>query len=423
MPPQPPPHRVRPRMRRALTLVALALLVLAAGGALAAHLAARALRGEVIRLLGPTGHAERIDVGFSRITLDQVVIGAPTGWPVGDALRARRIVLEPALWELLSHRVAIRRAVLDDAYLSIVRSREKGIVLLPGMHDRAGASAAGAPTAGATAEGASHTQQTAGTGAAANALPNAGGRAASTGGGSAQDSAHAASQSYKVDIGSIVLHNGTLDFFDGVVAQPAARVRIDALDATLGPLHFPALADPTQIALAGRIAGPQQGGPLHIAGWIVFHDQRSDVRMQFSQVDVQALRPYLQKGRAAAFIDSGRVGIDVHSVVQSHQLHADGRVTLEHLQLAPATGPLAALTTLPRDAALAALQDRQGRIAFDFTLQGDLADPTFSLDGDFATRFAAGIAKALGVSAEGIARGVGDTTRGLGGALRELLGK
>ncbi|MGI4858254.1 MAG: hypothetical protein ACRYHA_15350, partial [Janthinobacterium lividum] len=64
-----------------------------------------------------------------------------------------------------------------------------------------------------------------------------------------------------------------------------------------------------------------------------------------------------------------------------------------------------------------------GKIAFDFTLQGDLSDPTFSLEGDFATRFAAGIAKALGISAEGIARGVGDTTRGLGGVLRGLLGR
>ncbi|MCY0388224.1 DUF748 domain-containing protein [Robbsia sp. Bb-Pol-6] len=383
-------------MRRALTVAALALAVLAMGGALTAHLAARALRGEVIRLLGPTGHAERIDVGFSRITLDQVVIGAPAGWPAPYALRAQRVVLEPALWELLSHRVAIRRAVLDGAYLSIVRSREHGIALLPGMR-----AASDNPTNTAQA---THPEETAG-----NANVRNGARTASA-------------TPYKVDIGNIVFHNGALDFFDGVVSQPAARVRIDALDATLGPLHFPELANATQIALAARIVGPQQSGPVRIDGWIAFHDQRSDLAMRFSQVDVQALRPYIQKGRAA-FIQSGLVGVDVHSLVQSHQLHADGRVTLTHLQLAPATGPLAALTTLPRDAALAALQDRQGRIAFDFSLQGDLSDPTFSLEGDLSTRLAAGIAKALGVGAEGIARGVGDTSRGLGGALRELLGK
>lgn len=391
-------------MRRPLAIAALALCGLAAGMALTTHLAARALRGEVIRLLGPTGHAERIDVGFSRITLDQVVIGAPAGWPVREALRARRVVLEPALWELLSRRIAIRRAVFDDAYLSIVRSREQGIRALPGMHAAHAAPAPGTPASGAATAA----------GGTATAAP------------------------YKVDIGSIVFHNGTLDFFDGVVARPAARVRIDALDATLGPLHFPALDEPTRIALAGRIVDPQQGdpaggpagstinsptgGPLRIDGWIAFHDPRSDMRLQLAHVDVQALRPYLQKGRAA-FIEGGRVGVDVHSVVASHQLRADGRVTLEQLRLAPASGPFAALTALPRDAALAALKDRDGKIAFDFTLQGDLSDPAFSLEGDVAARFAAGIAKALGISAEGIARGVGDTARGLGGMLRGLLGK
>jgi hypothetical protein len=39
------------------------------------------------------------------------------------------------------------------------------------------------------------------------------------------------------------------------------------------------------------------------------------------------------------------------------------------------------------------------------------------------TRIAAGFAKALGVSVEGVAKGAGETVKGLGNALKNLLGQ
>lgn len=380
--------------RRTLAIVVVLIAVLAIGSAVAVQWALHALRSHVEQLLGPTGHADHIDVGFSRITLDGVLIKAPAGWPAQDALRAKRIVLTPDLWQLLSHRVAIQRATLDDAYLSILRTADGTISLLPNL--RASVAHKGdAGDAGSSATSA----DTNGTG-----------------------------QKLTVDVGGIDFNGGTLDFFDGTVAQPPFRLRVEHLKASIGQLHFPALDARTDVSIAGNIVGARSSGPLNIDGWIVFADKRSDIHTRFSQVDVQALLPYIdrrdeRKKRRTIEIDSGLVGLDAHSLVQDQRLQANGTITLDDLKLARGDGPISALEAIPREAAIAALKDRQNRISLQFTLEGNLSDPKFSLNEGISTRIAAGLAKALGISAEGVARSVGETTKGLGGALMNLIGK
>ncbi len=413
---------VSSQTRRTFRIMAIALIVLAIVAATAVHMATRSLRDHIVTLLGPTGHAARIDVGFTRITLDHVVIKAPPGWPATDALRADRIVLTPDLWKLLSHRVSIHDAVLDNAYLSILRTPDGKISLLPNL--RTDRNAAHAPTA---ASGVSvvptSTSAPPSTAASSAAIASSGVAATSS------------SQSMPVDLGAIVVHNGTLDFFDASVVSPPFRLRLNQLQSSVGPLHFPTQSERTQFSIAGEVADaspqnasssrsapPPGGGPLKIDGWIVFSTQQSDIHTQFSNVDVRSLQPYLNKSKTLA-IDSGKASLDLHSTVENRQLQADGKLTLDQLQLAHGDNAVSALEAIPRDAAIAALKDKQDRITLDFSLQGNLSDPKFSLNENIATRLAAGLAKALGVSAEGVAKSVGGTTRGLGGALMNLIGK
>jgi len=78
---------------------------------------------------------------------------------------------------------------------------------------------------------------------------------------------------------------------------------------------------------------------------------------------------------------------------------------------------------IPRQAVMAALKKRNGQIAIQFTLEGNLNDPQFSLNENFAMRAGTSIAETLGVSIEGLARGVGNAAGGFGGAIRQLFGK
>jgi hypothetical protein len=94
---------------------------------------------------------------------------------------------------------------------------------------------------------------------------------------------------------------------------------------------------------------------------------------------------------------------------------------LNHLQLSEGGNPLDTFMSIPTKAAIAALKDRRDQIKLDFVLDGNLRDPKFSLNESLSKKLAAGFAKALGVSAEGVAKGAGDTVKGIGNALKNLL--
>jgi len=69
---------------------------------------------------------------------------------------------------------------------------------------------------------------------------------------------------------------------------------------------------------------------------------------------------------------------------------------------------------VPRKAVLAAMT-QQGRLEVKFTLEGRLDDPSFSLNENFATRVASGMAESLGVSLSGMVKGLGGVVKGLFG--------
>jgi hypothetical protein len=69
------------------------------------------------------------------------------------------------------------------------------------------------------------------------------------------------------------------------------------------------------------------------------------------------------------------------------------------------------------------MKNRKDQITINFTLDGNLNDPKFSLNESFALRIGAAVAQTLGISIEGIAKGVGGAAEGLGGVVRKLFGK
>jgi hypothetical protein len=208
----------------------------------------------------------------------------------------------------------------------------------------------------------------------------------------------------------VVLRGGTLEFFDASVRRPPHRLRVEAVSAELDDLVLPALDARVRIRLAGTVR-PAAGrdaardGRVSIEGWAVpaTRDSRLDARLR--GIDLVALQPYLLKA-ADAGVRAGTLDLDLASTVARDRLRAPGRLVLTGLELAPSSG---SFLGLPREAVLALLKDRAGRIELDFVLEGRLDDPRFSLSEDLAIRVAAGLADALGV-------GLGDLVRGLGGA-------
>ena len=348
------------KLKRLTLTVAATIAVLAVAGTVAFHFAVQALKGKVEQALGPESEVGQIVVGWSAIELHDLRIRAPKGWPAADTLRAGRIVIEPDLRGLLSRRVHLRRITVEDGYLSILRAPDGRLRLLPSLLEK-------------------KTEQ--------------------------------ASPPPPVTIGVVELEGAALEFFDATVRRPPHKLRLEQLHATVEDLQLPALKSRTRLDLDGVVKGVRRDGRLDIRGWIELASKDSDIDARLRGVDLIALQPYLIKASETG-VKRGTLDLDLKSAVRSNRLKAPGTMTLSGLELASS----GTFMGMPRNAVIAALKDRKGRIAVKFTLEGNLNDPKFSLNESFAKRLGTSIAESLGVSIEGLARGVGST-------LKRLLGK
>ncbi len=359
--------------------VLLVLIVVALG---ALQIAQREVKAHVIAALGPLGSAERIDVGLTSVHLTHVLLKAPPGWPAGDPLRADEITLTPDIRDLIARRMHIRSVVVRGFDMAVLRSKDGSIRLLPNLReslnkaDQDDANSAIAP----------------------------------------------ASREKLVD--RVSFEQGNFHFYDMTVGSPAFKVTVNDANATVEHLHLPALTEPTNVNVTGAIKGPQHTGTVSFAGWIAIASKDSQTTSQLRGVDVVMLDPYLiKKTGAKTQVTGGTVDLTVESTVRNYQLHAPGTVTIHHLQLADSDNPFDTFLSIPTKAAVAALKSHNGDITLHFVLDGDLRDPKFSVRDSLMTRIGAGFAKALGVSVEGVAKGAGETVKGLGNALKNLLGQ
>jgi len=298
-------------------------------------------------------------------------------------MRAERIVLDVDMRSLISRPIHLRSVSVDNYYLSIVRSADGRVRILPGLKETA---------------------------READATPDSKAR-----------QEHA--QEEKL-IDRVSFERGSMEFFDGSVQEPPYRVLIGDARATVDHIHLPALADRTDLSMTGSIKGPSHTGNVTWGGWMIIANKDSQTRVTLHNVDVATLDPYLlKKAGAKAAVTGGTIDLTIDATVKDSRIHAPGTLTLNHLQISDTGNALDTFLSIPTKAAIAALKDRKQQIKLDFVLEGDLRDPKFSLSESLSKKLAAGFAKALGVSAEGVARGAGDTVRGIGNALKNLLGQ
>lgn len=366
---------------RRLLLVLLGLgalfAILAAGGV---YFATRALHAGIVDALGPRGSVGSISLGLSRIEISDLRVKAAPGWPAADELRAGRVVVEPDLAALLSRQIRVGKIRVEAGYLSLFRQRDGKLLLVPSL----------LAAAGATAKTAS--------------------------------AAESASPAPEIVLAGIDLADCALEFFDATVRQPALKLRLDEVQAGIGPLRLPEMRGRSELRLAGTVRGIKRDGRLEIAGWAEIASRDSELQTRLRGVDLKSFQPYLLRA-AEAGVERGSLDLDLKSSVRQQQLRAPGKMSLHDLHLSGG----GSFMGLSRSAVLAAMKNRQGSISVDFVLAGRLDDPKFSLNENFAAQVGSGVGNLLGVSLEGLAHGVsgvgGGAVREIGNAFGKLLGR
>lgn len=363
------------------------LLLLALLGFAAFQVAVHLLQGQVLAALGPRAELRELRVGLGGVEILGLRLPAEPGagkgaWPAPDQLRAERVLVVPSLADLLGARVVLSRIRVEGAYLSLLRTRDGRLRVLPGLTE---------------------------------------GRPQEEGGG--REEADGAASGTPVSVGSIELVDGAVEFFDASVRQPALKIRLEQLQARLDELRLPDLGGRSKLQLDGVLKGQRQDGRLQLEGEVELASRESDLKLRLQGVDLTALQPYLIKA-AETGVRRGSLDLEVHSVVRQGRLRGPGTLTLQDLELAPGGN---AFMGMPRQAVVAMMQDRRGRISVQFVLEGDINDPRFSLNENLMTRVGSSVAGVLGISLEDLAKGVGSAggsiAKGLGESLGKLLGR
>lgn len=367
---------MNPWIRRSLVALPV-LLLLAAAVYTAYRFALGRLEGALLDALGPRATLGALEVHWNHIELRDLRIAAlrsgPRPWPADDELRAARVTVRPQLRAVLSGNWRVADVEVDQAYLSLLRTRDGKMHLLPALLDRPSASAA------------SH---------AASAEPVA-------------SVPKAAAPLVLID--HVQLNDASVEFFDASVRQPAHRMRLSALQAEVSDLKLPALDHPIGLQLDGVFNGVQHDGRLHLGGTVTPATHDAHLKADFQGVDLVTLQPYLLKV-AEGGVKRGTLDLALDASVVRNQLKAPGRLTLRDVEL----GNAGSFAGVPQRAVLAAMAS-DGRITLDFTLAGRLDDPAFSLNENLATRITSALGERVGVSMGGVVKGVGGLVKGLFG--------
>jgi hypothetical protein len=348
-------------------LIALALLGALAVALFAAYrFALQRLHGALLDALGPRASVGAVELDWNRVEVRDLRIRADREgrdrWPAEDELRAERVQVKPDLLGALGGRWRVGRIVVDKPYLSLHRSRDGKLHVLPALLDKPAA---------------------------------------------AQQAAQGKAAAPLVLIDRVELHDAEVELYDASVRQPAHRMRLSALQADVRGLKLPALDQPIDVDIEGVFKGPQRDGRLKIDGQLTPATHDAQLKASVNGVDLVALEPYLLKV-AEGGVKHGTLDLKVDASVQKNNLKAPGVLTLSRVEL----GRAGTFAGVPQRAVLAAM-GRDGRIEVRFTLAGRLDDPNFSLNEDIATRIAAALGEKLGVSVGGVVEGVGSVIKGL----------
>ena len=370
------------RRSRRLLIIASLLAALLLGAFAAFQFAAQSLKTQVEQALGPQGEVHDIRVGLTGLEIADVRIRAAAGtssrWPSEDELRARRILITPSLVDLLTARLVIDSIRIEGAYISMLRGRNGQMQVLPSLLARQ-----------------SQPEKTSANGqAAGNSGP-------------------------QIVIGKITLADGTIEFFDASVRATPVKLRLEQIEARIGKLRLPGLTGQTALKIDGVLKGNRQDGRIAIDGSIELASKESGLTTKLRGVDMTVLQPYLIQA-AETGVRRGTLDLDLNSSVSKGKLRAPGSLSLSDLELSSAAGTFMGV---PRSAAIGLLKDKKGKISVQFVLEGDINDPRFSLNEQFASRLGTSLAGTLGISIESLAKGVGSVGGGAAKSIGESLGK
>jgi len=176
----------------------------------------------------------------------------------------------------------------------------------------------------------------------------------------------------KVDVGTITLSEGEVDFADESLVIPFATF-VHALEGTVRDLSSGGAAG-SRITMEGKV---EDYGFAQLEGTLRAFDPfaSTDLRLLFRNIEMNRLSPYTAEF-AGYKIQGGKLDLDIHYRVVAKKLVGDHRLVANQLVLGEKVEGTAAGLALRL--AIALLKDKDGKIDLEVPVEGTIDDPQFA---------------------------------------------
>ena len=184
----------------------------------------------------------------------------------------------------------------------------------------------------------------------------------------------------------------TEDMLINVAEFSMENGRVNFIDRSLSP-YFETALEQIQVKIKGLSSKRDQRAdldfsakidghaPLKITGQLnpLSKDVFADLDLKFNNMELSPASPYSGK-YVGNKIRKGKLSFDLAYLIQGTKLDASNQIFIDQIELGEKVKSPDA-TNLPVGLGIALLKDPSGRINLDIPVQGDLADPEFSLGG------------------------------------------
>lgn len=237
----------------------------------------------------------------------------------------------------------------------------------------------------------------------------------------------------QVNLKGLKITQGEALILDGKVATPPHPTRLTDISLSMDQAAIPLQDTWTAYECSLNIPGKESTGALRISGKTKLKSLDTVSKVALQGLDITTVKPYIQKAGDVG-VTRGTINLDVDLHIDKRNLNSPAKAVLRNLQFAPSKGASETFMTIPRSAVISFLEANNNQIALDFTVEGSIDDPKFSLRETMATRFAVQLAdklglgavkageKLIGVPGKGL-QGLGDALKDTSKSLRKLFNK
>jgi hypothetical protein len=209
------------------------------------------------------------------------------------------------------------------------------------------------------------------------------------------------------------IKHGSLDYLDRKVSARPALIQLREVRAELHDFSTPPDNRMSDYAIAASIPGRLKKGSLKAEGTLNRSTRDTKSKLAIRDLDITQLRPYFEK-KGDVEVTQGLLSLDADIVVEKAKINSSGKIMIRGLAFRTDSG---GILGLPQLAVTKLLKDSHEQISLDFTIEGDLNNPRFSITDSLIQQLSLSLAKLLGMPVEAISKSIFD----LGGSVLKKL--